>query len=222
MKNLIEQSFIKKILSKNFSCIGAKASITNASYEFCVLDEMGSEKSTSALYASLKSFNKKRLKLDKQYASFIVCFTQHEDITPNRFEHLLWKQLYLLHQMDEFAWDSRVSDDINSPYFSFSIAGDAYFVIGMCPNHPRKCREFLYPALIFNSHHQFQYLKEINLFDKIKKIVRLRELKYSGSINSNLVNFGEQSEALQYSGLQASQNWQCPFHFDKKENNNVC
>jgi FPC/CPF motif-containing protein YcgG len=216
MSNLIEQSFIKKILSENFSCIGAKASMTNASYEFCLLEKMGSEKSTHDLYMSLQSFAQKRQKMDKRFASFIACFSNHAEITPNQFEHLLWKQLYLLHQHDEFEWDNRVSDDINNPYFSFSIAGEAYFVTGMCPDHPRKCREFSYPVLVFNSHDQFKYLKKINLFEKIKKIVRLRELKYNGSINPNAVDFGEQSEALQYSGLRASKDWQCPFRFDKK------
>lgn len=221
MTSTIEQSFIKKILSENFSCIGAKASITKSSYEFYLLEKIASEKSTHNLYESLKSFTQKRQEINTHFASFIACFTNHNEITPSQFEHLLWKQLYMLHQHDEFEWDSRVSDDINNPYFSFSIAGDAYFVIGMCPNHPRKCREFPYPTLVFNSHHQFKYLKEINLFEKIKKIVRLRELQYSGSINPNLVDFGEQSEALQYSGLKALNGWKCPFRFDKKENSDV-
>lgn len=221
MSNLIEQSFIEKILSDHFSCIGAKASIKNSSYEFCLLEKIADEESTRNLYESLKSFTQKRQELETHFASFIVCFEDHSEITPDQFEYLLWKQLYMLHQYDEFEWDARVSHDINNPYFSFSIAGDAYFVIGMCPHHPRKCREFSYPVLVFNSHHQFKHLKKINLFEKIKKIVRSREIKYSGSVNPNAIDFGEQSEALQYSGLKATKDWKCPFRFDAKENSNV-
>src|SRR5262245_18777121 len=104
MSSLIEQSFIKKILSENFSCIGAKASITNTSYEFCLLEKIASEKSTHDLYESLKLFTQKRQEIDTHFASFIACFTNHEGITQNQFEHLLWKQLYMLHQHDEFEW----------------------------------------------------------------------------------------------------------------------
>jgi FPC/CPF motif-containing protein YcgG len=216
MENSIKQLFIEKILSGDFSCIGAKASIKNVSYEFCLLEEMASLQSTHDLYKSLKIFTKKRPMLDKRFASFIVCFKNSAEMTLQQFEYLLWKQLYMLHQKDDFAWDKSVSNDLNNPHFSFSIAGEAYFVVGMCYNHPRKCRNFPYPILVFNSHHQFQYLKKINLFEKIKKIIRLRELKFTGSIHPNVVDFGDMSEALQYSGLQVSKNWTCPFRFDVK------
>lgn len=221
MKSLNEQKLINKISSKNFSCIGAKASIKNSSYEFCLLEKIASKQSTHELYQSLKLFTSKRPKLDRYFSTFIACFNNPIEITPKKFEHLLWKQLHMLHQYDEFSWDSSVSDDINNSCFSFSIAGEAYFVIGMCPNHPRKCREFPYPTLVFNSHHQFKYLKKINLFEKIKKIIRIRELEYSGSINPNALDFGEMSEAMQYSGLKASKNWKCPFNFEKKRDIDV-
>jgi FPC/CPF motif-containing protein YcgG len=168
------------------------------------------------LYAAIKKFTKIRIDMDKRYASFIVSFIHHKSMTPQEFEVLLWKQLNMLHQIDEYGWDQRVSNDVLSPHFSFSIAGDSYFIIGMCPNHPRKCREFIYPTLIFNSHHQFRYLKKINLFKKIQTIVRSREMQYSGSINPNLIDFENRSEAMQYSGLKASSTWQCPFKFGTK------
>lgn len=217
MEKIIENAFVNKILDENFSCIGAKASIKNTTYQFCLLEKMNHMKSTRELYEALTSFTKKRLEIDKRYASFIACFEEDEGITPANFEHVLWQQLKMLHDIDDYEWDTCVSRDIKSSYFSFSISGEAYFVIGMCPGHPRKCRDFPYPALIFNSHHQFKYLKQINLFDKIKKIVRLREKKYSGSVNSNLLDFGDQSEAMQYSGLAVSSHWSCPFNFDKNK-----
>jgi FPC/CPF motif-containing protein YcgG len=216
MKAKVEKYFKDKVLSENFSCIGAKASIKNSKYQFFLLEKMATKISTRKLYELLQEFAEMRLEIDKRFASFIVCFENHPNITPAQFEYLLWKQLKMLHQIDEFAWDNRVSNDIHDPFFSFSVAGEAYFIVGMCPGHPRKCRDFYYPALVFNSHNQFKYLKEINLFEKIQRTVRLREIQYSGSVNPNLINFSKQSEAIQYSGLKASDDWQCPFHFNNK------
>lgn len=216
MSNNVEKYFIEKVISEKFSCVGAKASIKNSKYQFFLLEKMATETSTLKLYELLRQFAKIRLDIDKRFASFIVSFENHPSITPSQFECLLWKQLKMLNQIDEFSWDSRVSNDINSPFFSFSVAGEAYFIVGMCPAHPRKCRDFPYPTLVFNSHNQFKYLKKINLFEKIQRAVRLRELQYSGSINPNIINFSEQSEAMQYSGLNVSSEWHCPFHFSSK------
>ncbi len=220
MNSIVEKYLIEKVISEKFSCVGAKASIKNSKYQFFLLDTMATKISTFKLYELLRKFAKIRLDIDKRFASFIVSFKNHHSITPPQFEYLLWKQLKMLHQIDEFPWDKDVSNDINSPFFSFSIGGEAYFIVGMCPGHPRKCRDFPYPTLVFNSHHQFKYLKQINLFEKIQRTVRLRELQYSGSINPNLTNFSEQSEAMQYSGLKVSSDWRCPFHFNSKEMNN--
>lgn len=218
MNNMVEQYFIEKVTSEKFSCVGAKASIKNAKYQFFLLKKMATKTSTLKLYELLRQFAKIRLDIDKRFASFIVSFENHQSITPAQFEYLLWKQLKMLNQIDEFSWDSRVSNDINSPFFSFSVAGEAYFIVGMCPEHPRKCRDFPYPTLVFNSQSQFEYLKKINVFEKIQKTVRLRELQYNGSINPNLINLNMQSEAMQYSGLKVSSDWHCPFHFSSKEN----
>ncbi|KTD64301.1 guanitoxin biosynthesis heme-dependent pre-guanitoxin N-hydroxylase GntA [Legionella spiritensis] len=212
----IECLFRDKVLSGKFPCIGAKASITKGKYQFVLLDQMATEKSTVLLYQSLKAFAGMRTTIDKRFASFIACFTKKGFLTAEKFEILLWNQLKMLHDIDESDWDREVSSDINNPCFSYSIAGQAYFVIGMCPDHPRECRKFPYPILIFNSHHQFKYLKKIDLFYKIQKAVRLKEMEYNGSINPNLINVGEHSEALQYSGLKAEAGWKCPVHFDKK------
>ncbi len=46
---------------------------------------------------------------------------------------------------------------------------------------------------------------------------RAREMAFQGSINPMLKNFGERSEASQYSGRAVSDNWPCPFHAHKKD-----
>jgi FPC/CPF motif-containing protein YcgG len=42
--------------------------------------------------------------------------------------------------------------------------------------------------------------------------VREREIALQGSLNPNLADFGERSEARQYSGRAVEDQWRCPFH----------
>ncbi len=48
-------------------------------------------------------------------------------------------------------------------------------------------------------------------FDRMQAVIRERELALQGSLNANLSNFGEQSEARQYSGRRVEVGWRCPF-----------
>jgi hypothetical protein len=54
----------------------------------------------------------------------------------------------------------------------------------------------------------------------MKEIVRERDFKLQGSLNPNLSNFGEQSEARQYSGRAVETDWKCPFHALLKKTEN--
>ena len=42
---------------------------------------------------------------------------------------------------------------------------------------------------------------------------RARDIELQGSINPNLADFGEASEARQYSGREVEDQWQCPYDF---------
>jgi FPC/CPF motif-containing protein YcgG len=65
--------------------------------------------------------------------------------------------------------------------------------------------------MVFNSHIQFERLKERGIYGRIQREVRAREINLQGSINPNLSDFGERSEAAQYSGRAAPADWRCPF-----------
>ena len=43
-------------------------------------------------------------------------------------------------------------------------------------------------------------------------LVRERDIALQGSANPNLADFGERSEARQYSGRVTEPAWRCPFH----------
>ena len=54
--------------------------------------------------------------------------------------------------------------------------------------------------MVFNLHEQFERLRARGKFETMKQIIRAREMTFQGSINPMLKNFGESSEASQYSG----------------------
>jgi FPC/CPF motif-containing protein YcgG len=130
------------------------------------------------------------------------------------FERRLWQQLQLLHEQDEpgAAWDPAVSDDPISNEFSFSFGGRALFVVGMHPASSRLARRFLRPTLVFNPRAQFERLRTEGKFERLRARVRERDMALQGTLNPNLADFGEQSEARQYSGRAVEEEWRCPFH----------
>ncbi len=135
-------------------------------------------------------------------------------MSETQFEALLWRRLQSLHHLDNQAgvgWAEDVSNDPASPQFSMSVGGAAYFVVGLHPGASRAARRFNRPALIFNPHDQFKRLQADGRYAQIKKTVRARDTKIDGDINPMLADFGEASEALQYSGRRVGGDWRCPF-----------
>jgi FPC/CPF motif-containing protein YcgG len=129
------------------------------------------------------------------------------------FEGLLWKQLRLLHERDaaRFDWDPEVASDPDDPRFSFSFGGQALYVIGMRANSSREARRFPWPVLVFNPHEQFERLRGDGKWKRMQGTIRQRDLQLQGSINPMLSDFGERSEARQYSGRAVEENWRAPF-----------
>jgi uncharacterized protein len=109
------------------------------------------------------------------------------------------------------AWDPRVVSDPADPQFSFSVAGTAYFVVGMHPQASRRARRFAWPALVFNAHEQFEQLRIAGTLPRLKQQIRQREITLDGTINANLNDYGRDSEAKQYSGRATGEDWKCPF-----------
>jgi FPC/CPF motif-containing protein YcgG len=130
------------------------------------------------------------------------------------FERALWRQLQRLHEVDPArgAWDPTVSADPESPEFSFSFGGRALFVVGMHPASSRLARRFSWPTLVFNPRSQFERLRAEGRFERLRAMVRERDIALQGTLNPNLADFGEASEARQYSGRATEAEWRCPFH----------
>jgi FPC/CPF motif-containing protein YcgG len=148
-----------------------------------------------------------------EYATFVAIFERPREVDEIVFERLFWKQLRALHDHDaaRFEWDPHVSADPADPHFSFSFAGQALYVIGMHANSSREARRFPWPALVFNPHEQFERLRADGKWKRIQETIRSRDLELQGSINPMLSDFGEKSEARQYSGRAVEDNWEAPF-----------
>ena len=131
----------------------------------------------------------------------------------------MWSQLWRIHKLDVLAGNppaSDVSDDVDDRNFSLSMAGHPFFLIGLHPQASRLARRFSHPVLVFNSHRQFEKLRRDGRFEKMQAATRTRDIELQGSVNPNLADFGEASEARQYSGREVESDWRCPFDFKEK------
>jgi hypothetical protein len=208
-------------LDDAFSCLGAKSALRRETYRFGAYDRLDDAAVTEGLARDLYAFTTERRGFESDFTTFVAVFREREvgqddrplDDAELAFERKLWSQLQRLHDLDAryHPWDARVSDDPESAKFSFSVAGDAFFVIGMHPGASRSARRFAWPTLVFNAHEQFENLRADGRFEPLQSRIRERELRLDGRINPNLADYGYHSEARQYSGRPTEPTWTCPF-----------
>jgi FPC/CPF motif-containing protein YcgG len=206
------EQFREFVMRQGFSCIGAKAAFHDEAYGFAVYDEMGTDESTAGLCRDLCHFSQSGITLRSEYSTFVAIFRSPIDLTETEFEDRLWLQLQKLHRAStkHFDWDRKVSSDPADPHFSFSFAGQAFYVIGLHANSSRQARRSLWPALVFNPHAQFDRLRADGKWKRMQKAIRAREIALQGNVNPMLSDFGERSEARQYSGRAVSDDWTPP------------
>ncbi|MBA2352790.1 MAG: guanitoxin biosynthesis heme-dependent pre-guanitoxin N-hydroxylase GntA [Burkholderiales bacterium] len=209
----VHGSFRDHVLDSDFSCVGAKSAISRGSYRLGQYGTLASAGATAGLACDLYEFVRDQASFEGGFSTFLASFANPVPQTEKEFERLLWAQLQHLHELDRahHVWDPAVSNDPADAEFSFSFAEQGFFVIGLHPQSSRLARRFAWPALVFNPHNQFEQLRESGHFDRMQSVIRERELALQGSLNANLSNFGEQSEARQYSGRRVEVGWRCPF-----------
>jgi FPC/CPF motif-containing protein YcgG len=208
-----ENAFRQFVSRPEFPCLGAKAAFNSSSYTLEVYGELGSSLSTDELSANLSDFAQSEVCSTSEYATFVAIFEHPRETDEVQFETLLWQQLRALHQRDavHFNWDPNVRSDPADPHFSFSFRGRALYVIGLHANSSREARRFPWPALVFNPHEQFERLRANGKWQRMQETIRTRDLALQGTTNPMLSDFGEQSEARQYSGRAVEENWRAPF-----------
>ena len=198
--------------NKDFPCVAAKSALQRDQVACGVFEDMKDDRNDQAILDFLYGFVDRYRASKEFFHSATVIFKTPHNVNEQEFEALLWKRLQGLANLDakRYAYDARVDNHPDSSNFSFSIKGEAFFIIGIHPDSSRVARQFAYPALVFNPHQQFEMLRKKNRFDSVKNVVRKRDIALEGSVNPMLDDFGVASEVHQYSGMQHDQTWKCP------------
>lgn len=215
--------FLEFVADPAFPCVGSKAALARDAIETHGFGRLGSRAADGPLLDALARFaGRVDLPTDDAAAvedstvhSFVALFDGPVDADERRFEAMLWSQLQHLHDLDARrgnVWAADVSRDPDDPRFSLSLAGHPFFVIGLHPGASRLARRFAWPALVFNSHRQFDRLRADGRYAKMQAATRERDAQLQGSINPNLADFGTAAETRQYSGRAVEPDWTCPFH----------
>jgi FPC/CPF motif-containing protein YcgG len=215
------QEFRNFLEQRLYPCIAAKAAAAAQNIHCMVAGHLGCPGDDYAildfLYAFIDGFRNSK----KNYHSAAVIFLGTSDCNEEIFDRLMWKRLQSLSNADakKYSYDTRVSSDPSSAQFSFSLKQEAFYIIGLHPWSSRKARRFIYPTLVFNPHQQFEALRKTDKYEPIKNAIRRRDVKFSGSVNPMLQDFGISSEAFQYSGRRYDQRWRCPLKINHADNN---
>jgi FPC/CPF motif-containing protein YcgG len=214
--DLLETSIVERYLNRIrdllFPCVAAKAAAANGGIRSYVARHMACPADDRGILDFLYAFVDELRQATHSYMSAIVLFKAPEIQSEEMFDGLLWQRLQSIADLDaqQYSYDGRVDPDPSSSNFSFSIKSEAFYVIGLHPKSSRNARAFPYPGLVFNSHDRFVRLRTEGKFEAMRRTVRKRDARYSGSINPMLTDFGEASEATQYSGRQYDNTWKCP------------
>lgn len=207
-------SFNDKIRTAEFPCVGAKSALAVGSLDYFVARRIDQAVDDLPLYTAITGFGRKLDFNTPHVQSFAAIFECPDKMDEKQFEDSLWNRLQALHNIDAARgepWALNLSQDPDSPHFSLSLEGTGYFVIGLHPFASRSARRFPHPILVFNSHEQFENLRIDGRFDKMKNIIRKRDIALDGSINPMVSDFGDSAETRQYSGRVVDEDWECPF-----------
>ncbi len=216
--NTISEHFLDFLREKDFPCVAAKNASEKDTLKILEADHLACPKDDKAILSFLYDFTEVYRKTSGGFHSAAIIFKGPQQITEEEFEQLIWQRLEALYVLDSarFPHDARVNADPSSPEYSFSLMEEAFFIIGLHPQSSRPARRFENPVLVFNPHAQFDAMKKDQRYEKMKTIVRKRDLAFSGSLNPMLTDFGEASEAYQYSGKNYLEDNKCPHILNKK------
>lgn len=210
-KQKLFNKFNKFILEDFHPCVMARSVFSGDQVDFKVYKHTDQFKTTQQLLGDLSTYIKRSADSDKQFYSFVATFPNLILASEIAYDTWLWNQLQALHDMDPHPWDDSVSADPESSKFSFSLLGTAFYLVGMHPQSSRMARKAPCTTIIFNLHSQFEQLREMGVYTKVRDRIRKRDKSLQGSMNPMLADFGTNSEARQYSGRAVSEQWKCPF-----------
>lgn len=208
----VSSIFAAHLASKTFPCLAARTAHARNQITHVEATDIRCAKDDTAVARAIESFATRR-KPEHVFHSLVIHFPRTPDLDEADFEHHLFARLQGIHEVDRerFAWDDTVSADPASEKFSMSVGGKSFYVIGLHPGASRVARRLAHPAMVFNLHAQFEYLRQEGRYDRLREAIIERDIELNGSANPMLARHGESSEALQYSGRRIEGAWRCPF-----------
>ena len=214
LRRFIGRQFRDLLRNPLFPCIIARGTAAQDHLDVQVYDDLDSLDAAAALLRDLYRFIQEHPVGPVGYNSFAAVFMSPAATGEAQFEASLWTLLQRLHDLDRplHRWDPSVAADPSSGEFSFSLGERAFFLVGMHPGASRHARRFAYPAIVFNTHAQFEALRTKGAYETVRDKIRSNDVTLQGAINPALEDHGASSEARQYSGRQVEAGWDCPFH----------
>jgi FPC/CPF motif-containing protein YcgG len=204
--------FAAHLANTTFPCLAAKTAHARDQVTHIEATDIRCGKDDAAMAQAIQAFAARR-KPDHVFHSLVVHFPATPLLSEEAFEQHLFARLQGVHEVDRerFEWDRTVSSDPESDKFSMSVGGQSFYVIGLHPGASRAARRLAHPAMVFNLHAQFEYLRQQGRYDRLREAIIERDVQLNGSANPMLAVHGESSEALQYSGRHIEGAWECPF-----------
>lgn len=202
-----------------YPCLGARSVFRRDAVTTVVLDDLTDTApggSLDLLGDALRSYVEE-VDAAGDLVSFVACFRGPGGMGEPEFESALWRALQHLHDHDDHPWADGVAADPDNPHFAFSLAGTAFFVVGLHPGASRVARRAPVPTLVFNLHEQFDRLRADGRFERMRDTIRRRDTELQGEPNPMAVDHGVTSEARQYSGRAVPDSWSPPFTPDPEQ-----
>jgi len=200
----------------DFPCVGAKAAQAKGTLAVLTCRDLTSSWDDLRIHDRLLGWAADYLRDPGLFRSLAVVFEGPLDLTEQEFEHAMWTRIQSLSDKDVWRgqpYDATVSEDPDSPHFSLSFGGAAFFVVGLHPHASRPARRFVTPTMVFNLHDQFVQLRDAGRYESMREKIMVRDEALAGSRNPMLARHGENSEARQYSGRAVDGMWECPFRY---------
>ncbi len=193
----------------DYPCLGAKSVFRRDGAIQLVVDDLAADDAAPQVRQGLRAFAH-LVEQEDIFHSFVATFRGPTGLDEQGFEQLLWSLLQRIHDGDDQPWAPEVSADPRNPHFAFSVAGSAYFVVGLHPAASRIARRAPLPTIVFNPHAQFELLRSTGRFEKMRDTIRRRDRAVQGTVNPMVADHGDASEAIQYSGREHPRDWEPP------------
>lgn len=210
----LAQAFEAFVRDSAFPCVGAKSALARSQMNIVVARDITSAWDDLRIHPGLFEAARRFAVDPTLFQSFVVVFEGPQSLNEVEFERAMWDRIQSLSDKDAWhglIYDATVDPDPDSPHFSLSFGGEAFFAVGMHPGASRPARRFQTPAIVFNLHRQFEMLRASGTYEKLRASILNRDQSLAGSINPMLARHGDSSEARQYSGRVVEESWSCPY-----------